>query len=104
MKEFVVYTVMRIALFLASFGVVVGVMALVFDGRYNLFWAVILAFLISGIASYFILDRQREAFARRVEARASRASSSTVRATCCASTSRRFSRPQISSRRKPPAS
>ena len=73
MKEFVVYTVMRIALFLASFGVVVGVMALVFDGRYNLFWAVILAFLISGVASFFILDRQREAFARRVEARASRA-------------------------------
>ena len=74
MKEFVVYTAMRVVLFLASFGVVVGVMALVFDGRYNLFWAVILAFLISGIASYFILNRQREAFARRVEARASRAS------------------------------
>ena len=74
MKEFVVYTVMRVLLFLASFGVVVGVMALAFDGRYNLFWAVILAFLISGIASYFILDRQREAFARRVEARAARAS------------------------------
>ena len=74
MKEFVVYTVMRIVLFLATFGVVVGVMALVLDGRYNLFWAVILAFLISGIASYFVLNRQREAFARRVEARASRAS------------------------------
>ena len=74
MKEFVVYTAMRLVLFVASFGVVVGVMALVFDGRYNLFWAVILAFLISGIASYFILNRQREAFARRVEARASRAS------------------------------
>ena len=74
MKEFVVYTVMRIALFLASFGVVVGLMALAFDGRYNLFWAIILAFLISGVASFFILDRQREAFARRVEARASRAS------------------------------
>jgi len=73
-KEFVVYTAMRIVLFAASFGVVVGVMALLFDGRYNLFWAVILAFLISGIASYFILNRQREAFARRVEARASRAS------------------------------
>jgi len=73
-KEFVVYTVMRIALFLASFGVVVGVMALFLDGRYNLFWAIILAFLISGVASLFILDRQREAFARRVEARASRAS------------------------------
>ena len=74
MKEFVVYTVMRVLLFLASFGVVVGVMALAFDGRYNLFWAVILAFLISGIGSYFILNRQREAFAMRFESRASRAS------------------------------
>ena len=69
-----VYTVLRIVLFLASFGIVVGIMALAFDGRFNLFWAVILAFLISGIASFFILDRQREAFARRVEARAAKAS------------------------------
>ena len=74
MKEFVVYTVLRIVLFLASFGVVVGIMALAFDGSYNLFWAVVLAFLISGIGSFFILDRQREAFAQRVESRASRAS------------------------------
>jgi predicted Co/Zn/Cd cation transporter (cation efflux family) len=73
-KEFVVYTVMRIVLFMASFGIVVGIMALAFDGRYNLFWAIILAFLISGVASYFILNRQREAFARRVEARAAKAS------------------------------
>jgi hypothetical protein len=72
-KEFVVYTALRIVLFLASFGIVVGVMALVLGGRYNLFLAVILAFLISGIASYFILDRQREEFARRVETRAARA-------------------------------
>jgi len=72
-KEFVVYTVLRIVLFLASFGVVVGVMALVLDGRYNLFWAVILAFLISGVGSYFILNRQRDAFAQRVETRAARA-------------------------------
>ena len=74
MKEFVVYTVLRVVLFLASFGVVVGIMALAFDGRYNLFWAVVLAFLISGVASFFILDHQREAFARRVEARAAKAS------------------------------
>lgn len=73
MKEFVVYTALRIVLFLASFGVVVGVMALVSGGRYHLFWAVILAFLVSGVGSYFILDRQREAFARRVEDRAARA-------------------------------
>lgn len=74
MKEFVVYTVLRIVLFLASFGVVVGVMALVFDGRFNLFWAVVLAFLVSGVASYYVLDHQREAFARRVETRAAKAS------------------------------
>ena len=74
MKEFVVYTVLRIVLFLASLSIVIGVMALVLGGRYNLFLAVILAFLISGIASYFILNRQREAFAQRVESRASRAS------------------------------
>ena len=75
MKEFVVYTALRIVLFLASFGVIVGVMALVFDGRYHLFWAVVLSFLVSGIGSYFILERQREAFARRVETRAARAAS-----------------------------
>ena len=73
MKEFVVYTLLRIVLFLASLGVVIGVMALLFDGRFHLFWAVVLAFLVSGIASYFILERQRVAFAERVEARAARA-------------------------------
>jgi uncharacterized membrane protein len=73
-KEFVVYTVLRIVLFLASFGIVVGIMALVLDGQYNLFWAVVLAFLVSGVGSFFLLDRQREAFARRVETRAAKAS------------------------------
>ena len=73
MKEFVIYTVLRIVLFLASFGVVVGIMALAFDGQYNLFWAVILAFLISGVGSYFILNQQRDAFAQRVETRAAKA-------------------------------
>ena len=74
MKEFVVYTVLRIVLFLASFGIIVGIMALVLDEQYNLFWAVVLAFLVSGIGSFFLLDRQREAFARRVETRAAKAS------------------------------
>ncbi|SEC32411.1 Protein of unknown function [Nocardioides exalbidus] len=73
MKEFVVYTAMRILLFLASFGIVVGIMALLFDGTYNLLLAIVLAFLISGLASFFLLDRQREAFARRVETRAAKA-------------------------------
>jgi len=72
-KEFVVYTVLRIVLFLASFGIIIGVMALAFDGRFHLFWAVVLAFLVSGVASYFILERQRVAFAQRVETRAAKA-------------------------------
>ena len=76
MKEFVVYTLLRIVLFLASLGVVIGVMALLFDGRFHLFWAVVLAFLVSGIASYFILERQRRCEDRRQHpVRRSRASS-----------------------------
>lgn len=74
MKEFVVYTALRILLFLASFGVVVGIWGLIADDGVPLIWAVALAFLISGVVSYFVLDRQREAFARRVEERAAKAS------------------------------
>jgi CHASE1-domain containing sensor protein len=39
-----------------------------------LLWALILGFALSGVASYFLLNRQRAAFARRVEERAQRAS------------------------------
>ncbi|CAA9392451.1 MAG: hypothetical protein AVDCRST_MAG32-2413 [uncultured Nocardioides sp.] len=73
MKEFVVYTGLRIALFVASLGLVVGIWALAADGRVNILGALVAAFLLSGIASYFLLARQRDAFARRVEERASRA-------------------------------
>ena len=72
MKEFVVYTGLRLLLFAATFGIVVGVWALVDDSP-NIFVAVIAAFVVSGLGSYFLLDRQREALARHVEARASRA-------------------------------
>ncbi len=37
-------------------------------------WVVVIAFAISGVASYFLLNRQREAFARRVDERARRVS------------------------------
>lgn len=74
MKEFVVYTAMRVVLFLGSFGVLAGIWGLVSDEGVPLFWVVVLAFLVSGVASYFLLNRQREAFARRVEERAARAS------------------------------
>ena len=73
MKEFAVYTALRLVLLAGSFGIVAGIWALLNDGRVNLFVSVILAFLISGVASYFVLSRQREAFAQRVEVRATKA-------------------------------
>ena len=73
MKEFAVYTALRLVLLAGSFGIVAGIWALLNDGRVDLFVSVILAFLISGVASYFVLSRQREAFAQRVEVRATKA-------------------------------
>ncbi|MGN0063609.1 MAG: DUF4229 domain-containing protein [Nocardioides sp.] len=74
MKEFAVYTALRLILFLATFGLVAGVWMLVAD-EINVFLALIIALLISGIASFFMLNRQRSAFATRVEERAERVSS-----------------------------
>jgi ABC-type bacteriocin/lantibiotic exporter with double-glycine peptidase domain len=70
-KEFVVYTAMRIGLFVGSLVVVAGMWTL-FADQVPVFWAVVIAFALSGLASYFLLNRQREAFARRVERRAER--------------------------------
>jgi uncharacterized membrane protein len=72
-KEFVVYTALRILLFVASFGVVLGIWALLTDSV-PLLWVVVIAFVLSGVASYFLLNRPRAAFAARVEQRAARAS------------------------------
>ena len=72
MKEFVVYTALRVLLFLATLGVLLGGWVLV-AGEANVFICVVLAFVVSGIGSYFLLERQRAAFAQRVEARAERA-------------------------------
>jgi uncharacterized membrane protein YfcA len=72
MKEFVVYTGLRLLMFAATFGIIVGVW-LVASDEANVFVAVLVAFVVSGIGSYFLLDRPREALARRVEVRAERA-------------------------------
>lgn len=73
MKEFLVYTALRLLLFAAAFAVVFSAWLLA-AREANWLVAVVVAFLLSGIASYFLLDRQRVAFARRVEARAERMS------------------------------
>ena len=70
-KEFWVYTGLRLLLFAGSLGLVIGVWFL-FADTVPILWSVVIAFLLSGIGSYFLLNRQREAFARRVETRAER--------------------------------
>jgi uncharacterized membrane protein YfcA len=71
-KEFLLYSALRLAVFAATLGLVLGVWLLV-AGSANPFLAVILAFVLSGVASYFLLSRPRAAFAARVEERAARA-------------------------------
>lgn len=70
-KEFWIYTLLRFVLFFGSFGIVTGVWFLV-EGQAPVLWAVVIAFLLSGIGSYFLLNRPREALARRVQDRAER--------------------------------
>jgi hypothetical protein len=72
-KEFLVYTAMRIGLFVASLAIVVGVWSLVAGDEVPALWSLVIALLMSGVASYFLLNRQRDALAQRVQARADRA-------------------------------
>ena len=71
MKEFVIYTGLRLALFVGAFAAVGGVW-LAAAGSAPWVAVVAIAFIVSGVGSYFLLDRQRQAFARRVEVRAAR--------------------------------
>ena len=72
-KEFVVYTLMRLVMFVAAFAIVAGIWLAV-AGSVPVMWALVIALALSGVASYFVLDRQRERFAQRVDERARRAS------------------------------
>ena len=69
MKEFAVYTALRLLLFAATFAVVLGLAALLTD-TVNVTWVLVIAFVISGVGSFYLLNHQREAFARSVEVRA----------------------------------
>ena len=74
MKEFVIYTGLRILLFLACAITVMLVWSLIIDDRrVPALWVAVLAFPISGVLSYFLLNGPRDAFAKRVEERAARA-------------------------------
>ncbi|MBU2695036.1 MULTISPECIES: DUF4229 domain-containing protein [Pimelobacter] len=73
MKEFWIYTGLRLGLFVGAFCIVFGVWYAVADSV-TLVWVAVIAFIISGVASYVLLERQRNAFAAKVEGRAGRIS------------------------------
>jgi uncharacterized RDD family membrane protein YckC len=67
-KEFAVYTLARIGMFVAALAVFVGLfMALGID---NVIIPVVLAAVASAVASYYLLQGPRARFAQRVETRA----------------------------------
>jgi peptidoglycan/LPS O-acetylase OafA/YrhL len=68
-KEFAVYTLARIGLFLASWAVLAGLATLVLGSPYWV-WTLLVAAVISAVASYYLLKGPRERFAARVDARA----------------------------------
>lgn len=73
MKEFWIYTGLRVLLFVGAFGIVTGIWWL-FTDEVPVVWAVVIAFVVSGVASYWLLHDYRERFARVVQRRAERAS------------------------------
>lgn len=73
MKEFVVYTVLRLLLFVTTYAVFAGVWALGL-GREGVLWLpFVMAVIVSSLLSLRLLAPQRERFAAVVERRAERA-------------------------------
>ncbi|MBA2465587.1 MAG: DUF4229 domain-containing protein [Nocardioidaceae bacterium] len=71
MKEFVVYTLARIGLFVATYALIVGGYLLVTRGEaIPVLWPLLLAAVISAAASYKMLAGPRERFAASVQRRA----------------------------------
>ena len=70
MREIIVYTVLRLLLFVAVLATVLGIWIKVVGPEANLLWPIVVAFVLSGVISLFLLSSPREAAARRVGQRA----------------------------------
>ena len=73
MKDFAIYTLMRIAVFVATFAIIFGIWALVDDQGVPWFPVLVISAVVSMIISVPLLNKQRTAFAQRVEGRANAA-------------------------------
>ena len=68
------YTGLRVGMFVGTFAIVAGIWALVTGSTsVPVLWAAVIALIISGAASYKLLNSQRAALANSVQARAERA-------------------------------
>jgi hypothetical protein len=73
-KHFVVYTVLRLSLFVLCWAALAGIGTLVFDNTTKVgIWTFVLGAVISSILSLRLLAGPRERFAQSVQARAERA-------------------------------
>ena len=73
-KHFLVYTGLRIGLFVACWAVLVGLGSLAFGGSTKVgIWTFVLAAVLSSLLSLKFLAGPRERFAQSVQARAERA-------------------------------
>lgn len=73
MKPFLVYTAARIGLFLVVYLVLAGLWLLIIGHDAALWAPFVIAVFVSSILSLRLLARQRDAFAQRIEQRATRA-------------------------------
>jgi small-conductance mechanosensitive channel len=71
-KAFWIYTSLRVLLFVACAAIIFGIWLAIADTA-NVLAVLIIAFLVSGVVSLFLLNPQRSAFARQVDERAHRA-------------------------------
>ncbi|WP_248962240.1 DUF4229 domain-containing protein [Sphaerisporangium perillae] len=60
MRSFLVYTASRLGLFAVTLGV------LYLIGLHNVFWLLVISFVISGIASYVLLSKQRDVMSEQI--------------------------------------
>ena len=74
MKEFIVYTAARFGIFLAAYGVVVGIYVLVAGTPIPVLWPLLVAAVISTVLSIYLLRGMRERFALKLQERADRMS------------------------------
>jgi hypothetical protein len=74
-KEFLVYTGLRVLLFLACYAVFAGIWAAAWGSSQGLLiWPFVAAIIVSSVLALRFLRGPRERFARKVEERAARAS------------------------------